>query len=122
MTTLSSIATEVFDAVASEVEGVIKSIEFSRISKGEYDTATGTHAETLVQYAGRGLAETETARIITRDFPSYVVTGNETVWFVVDAEQTPKVGDSFVVGGRKCKIAATRDILETGELFRLLVV
>jgi len=123
MVTLTSIASEVFDAVAAEVDGVIKTLAFSRSVKGEYDTETGTYAVTTLDYTGRGLAETENLDYrIKNDFPSYVFTGKETIWFVSELDESPINNDKVEVDGKTLTIVGVRDILGTGELYRLLLI
>lgn len=121
MVTLTSIASEAFDAVATEVDGVIKSLEFSRSVKGEYNTETGTHDVTPLEYTGRGLSETESVSM-SREFPSYVFTGKETMWFVAELDESPKNSDKMSADNKEYTIVAVRDILGTGELYRLLMI
>lgn len=127
MTTLTEIATEVFNALTEELEGVVKDVTVTRVTKGEYNAATGKYPQTTQIASGRGLAETDgnsTRSISTfaADFPFYTITGNETLWFVSEFEFPPKAADKFAVDGKTYEVKAVRDILANGELFRVLVV
>ena len=56
------------------------------------------------------------------DFPHYVITGKETLWFIAEVDFAPQETDKFAVNGKVYEVKAVRDILSNGELFRVLVV
>lgn len=123
MTTLSDIANEVFDAVAVELDGVIKTITLTRAGvTGEYDPETGTYPTTPQTTTARGLLETE--KIFDGkpiDTPFYVPTGQTATWFACGFGFTPKPADIITVDGKDFTVKFVRDILENDELFRLMV-
>lgn len=122
VTTPGSIASEVFDAVSAEIPSAIKAITFVRKTKGAYDTTAGTYTETETQATARGIAETETAKVLSSDFPNYTAVGNETLWLVAEPTASPAVNDAFSAGDYSGRVVAIRDMLETGTLFRVVVV
>ena len=120
MPTLTEIAQEAFDAVAAEIPGVIKSVTVSRVVTGnEYDPETGKYNETSMTTNGRAIAESDTA--IEDAFPDLTATPSGVIWFVAELDFAPEENDSFEVNGVKRTVEAVRDILENGELFRVLV-
>lgn len=122
MTTLTEIAAEVFDAVAAEIDGVVKAVSLSRtVRSTTYDPTTGAYTETTTTVSGRGIAESE--RTARDAFPEYTFAGTETLWFVAELGGfVPREGDSLSVGGTSHRVLAARDILENEQLFRVLVV
>jgi hypothetical protein len=123
MTTLSDIANEVFDAVSAELDGVVKSVTLTREGPtGDYDPETGEYPTAPQVTSARAVLETE--KIFESNpvsLPFYVPTGEEALWFACGFGFAPKPDDVMTVEGKDFVVKYVRDVMNNGELFRLLV-
>lgn len=126
MVDVASIAKEALDAVAAELTGVVHTVTLTHTDDNPvYDAATGIVTPgTPVTATGRAIDEAGSSiQILKTQFPWYVVTGVERVFFLEGLNRKPVQGDTLTgptVGTRK--IVAVQDILGAGQAYRAVVL
>jgi hypothetical protein len=121
MPRVSEIAAEAFDAVAVEVPGVIQACTVTR-SLNAYDPASGAMS------GGSPSEDSADGRCVwasidaVRDiFPSLEISDADALVYAIELSMPPREGDTFAAGGRRGQVLAVRDILNTAELFALVI-
>lgn len=125
MVDVASIAKEALDAVAAEVTGVVHSVTLTHTdSNPVYNATTGTvNPGATVTASGRAIDESGSGNVMKTQFPWYVITGPEKVYFLEGLNRTPVNGDTLsgaTIGTRR--IVAVQDVLGSSQAFRVVVL
>lgn len=126
MVDVASIAKKALDAVAAKVDGVVHSITLTHTdSNPVYDASTGVVTPGgPVTASGRAIDESGSSiQVMKTQFPWYVITGPERVYFLEGLNRAPLNGDTLsgaTIGTRK--IVAVQDILGVSQAYRVIVI
>lgn len=115
--TVASIADEAFDAVASEISGVVQSATLGREVQGAYDAGTGTYTMTnATGFPQTGRVVVDGVKPIGDIFPDYVI-GPSDKLVLLEGFTACQETDSLTFDSVVYTVKQVRDILGVGSLF-----